>query len=55
MFLFFFPLHMHLVKETFPKFPSVLHVNSANYTLIDKAIKGHFCEMIGLAACCTKN
>lgn len=51
----FFLLHMHLVKETFPKFPSVLHVNLANYTLIDKAIKGHFCEMIGLEPCYTKN
>lgn len=39
---FFFTLDMHLVKETFPNFPSVLHVNSANYRLIDKAIKGHF-------------
>lgn len=45
---------MHLAKTTFPKFPSALHVNPANYTLIDKAIKGHFWEEDGLGSC-TKN
>lgn len=52
LLFFFFPLtpRMHLVKAIFPKFPSVLHVHPANYTLIDKAIKGHFGEMIGLGA-----